>query len=834
MGNKKLKITSAIILITAIIAISLGVLGVSQKPEESLHPTISFTNINSTKSDNDQRSAKMLEKIAPSATNIEEVLASEDYKDLASEAKEFIRKNYEKTGTVILTEKNKEANQPYLNPDYVEYLKDNQDNDVLIPEAFAVDYSASNKVSASSSLPSKYDLRNVDGKKYITNMKDQDELGICWSFASIEQIESYMMLHNDDFYATPTLFSTRQMDYATAADTFSGFENTEAIKIYDDNNEMTQRAIGQGGNYAYSSTIMTHGLSLVDEGAKEPWQSLSWTKAELAAYPKFDKSEILNYGNSLYEVDSTIDYPMINLAELDPASAGDQQTRAEFLDDLKTAIIENGGLYVGTQAPEYSCSALNLASGTYNKTYLIRNDGHCVDDSGHAMQVIGWDDDYEYEYKYCAGSGKYSGKEVHNYGTNVCKNSDQTVTGRGAWLLRNSWGDRVPYMWLAYDSSDDDFAVADDVKPMASRTWDNLYSKTMDSYIAYVTITDVLNFSLPEKLEKIKFKTVSEDGSYVVMIYSGDPVHNDPNLELLDYYIVHTDHPGYYTFDLSNKNIILEGDRTIAVGDYGCLLTGQCESILYAESISVFTKNVSRAQAMTTEGEGIHISQEDMLPDNQYYGFRIYSTTRNIPSNSEIDYKLYNSRNEDVTDEYFAQLKYNVVATNDVYPEIIVKGTLAADIYTLKISYGSIENEVKIFVGYDHVPAELDFTYQNYNAEEKIIDNVPLGTSMDNLIAGINVGDDYYIESDDSIVRTGAIIKVYDYAGRKIGEITLVVRGDVSGDGEIDAMDYVKIRKYIMSQTELSGVYNKAADFNNDGEVDVMDYVKIRKFIMEQ
>ncbi|MCQ2049678.1 MAG: dockerin type I domain-containing protein [Candidatus Saccharibacteria bacterium] len=829
-----IKLLSSVFAMTAL-TVAICLFATQKQP--TIEPTVSFTNVKENNKKTSQSSAKMLEKTAKEelSQNIEEVLVSEDYKDLPIEAKNLIRKNYEETKTIILTEKNKKAGQPYLNPKYVEYLDGNLNSGAIIPEPFIIDYDAANKVSSGGNLPSKYDLRNVNGKKYITGLKNQNELGICWSFASVEQAESYLMIHDEDYYENPTLFSTRQMDYATAVNTFDDFENLEAIKAYGEDDEFEQRVLGDGGNYFYSSTIMTHGLSLVSETEKEPWNSLTWTKDELTLYPKLDKSEILNYGNSLYEVDSTVDFPMLNLAELDLNNATDQQTRTDFLNVLKTAIMENGGLYVGTQAPAYSCSALNLDSGEYNGTFIIRNDGHCVDDSGHAMQVIGWDDNYSYTYKYCAGSGEYSGQQVHNYNGNICKNSGQTVSGTGAWLLRNSWGNqaRTDYIWLAYDSSGDDFAFADDIKKTSDRTWDNIYYDTMDNYIGYVAVSDTIDFSAPEKLQKVKYKTATKDGTYVVLIYDGDPI-NDANAELVTYDIMETNYPGYYTFDFSNKNITLDGKKTIAVGDYGCFFTGSCTSILYSNSVSVFTENVDKTQSITTENNSIAIAESSMVQPNEYYGFRIYSTTKNIPANSEISYQLYNSKNEDVSEEYFASLKYNVVATNDVYPEIIISGTLPMDVYYLKISYGKIESGVEILVGYDHVPEPLEISSsnENYDATEKIIDKIPYGTTLDELLSEFTFNSDYHAESDDVYAATGAVIRIVDYMGRVVDEITLVVRGDVSGDGDIDPLDYVKIRKYIMSQTTLEGIYNRAADYNDDGEIDVLDYVKIRKLIM--
>lgn len=61
---------------------------------------------------------------------------------------------------------------------------------------------------------------------------------------------------------------------------------------------------------------------------------------------------------------------------------------------------------------------------------------------------------------------------------------------------------------------------------------------------------------------------------------------------------------------------------------------------------------------------------------------------------------------------------------------------------------------------------------------------------------------------------------------------TVVVKGDVNGDGSIYATDYVRIKNHIMGKTTLTGAYLKAADINNDNNVYATDYVKIKNYIM--
>ena len=96
-------------------------------------------------------------------------LKTQEYSYLPVEAKNYIKKVYEESSEIILTEKNKKSNLPYLNPEYISYLQmsDSQKEKLqVIPTATVLDYS--DKLEGiSSELPSQYDLRNVNGKNYV-------------------------------------------------------------------------------------------------------------------------------------------------------------------------------------------------------------------------------------------------------------------------------------------------------------------------------------------------------------------------------------------------------------------------------------------------------------------------------------------------------------------------------------------------------------------------------------------------------------------------------------------------------------------------------------------
>lgn len=84
--------------------------------------------------------------------------------------------------------------------------------------------------------------------------------------------------------------------------------------------------------------------------------------------------------------------------------------------------------------------------------------------------------------------------------------------------------------------------------------------------------------------------------------------------------------------------------------------------------------------------------------------------------------------------------------------------------------------------------------------------------------------------SDSTKLGTGDIVTIK--SGNDSRSFRIVIYGDVNGDGQISAVDYVKIKNYIMSSANLSGSYKLAADVNKDGQISAVDYVNIKNYIM--
>ena len=59
------------------------------------------------------------------------------------------------------------------------------------------------------------------------------------------------------------------------------------------------------------------------------------------------------------------------------------------------------------------------------------------------------------------------------------------------------------------------------------------------------------------------------------------------------------------------------------------------------------------------------------------------------------------------------------------------------------------------------------------------------------------------------------------------------IKGDIDCNKNVETRDYILVRKHILSSSKLTGEQLKRADVNGDGAINVLDYVTIRKIILK-
>lgn len=128
----------------------------------------------------------------------------------------------------------------------------------------------------------------------------------------------------------------------------------------------------------------------------------------------------------------------------------------------------------------------------------------------------------------------------------------------------------------------------------------------------------------------------------------------------------------------------------------------------------------------------------------------------------------------------------------------------------------------------------------SYNIQDdKFISGISLGTGVETFKKSFilkNCMVEVY-KSDGTTVSSGKIgtgnkVKIKDNTGKVIKEYTCVIYGDVNGNGDIEILDLVYIKRVLLGVMKLDGAYAKAADVNRSTGVDILDLVYIKRAIL--
>ena len=89
--------------------------------------------------------------------------------------------------------------------------------------------------------------------------------------------------------------------------------------------------------------------------------------------------------------------------------------------------------------------------------------------------------------------------------------------------------------------------------------------------------------------------------------------------------------------------------------------------------------------------------------------------------------------------------------------------------------------------------------------------------------------------SDDDLIGTGTTISLVSKDSREeIQTFTVIIYGDVNGDGKISAVDYTLIKNHIMDIKKINNVYQcEGANVNKDSKISAVDYTLIKNHIMD-
>lgn len=109
---------------------------------------------------------------------------------------------------------------------------------------------------------------------------------------------------------------------------------------------------------------------------------------------------------------------------------------------------------------------------------------------------------------------------------------------------------------------------------------------------------------------------------------------------------------------------------------------------------------------------------------------------------------------------------------------------------------------------------------------ETLISNLKNTYSLTNIKYTLNNGK----ETNSGVVSTGDKITITINNSSKT--YTVIIKGDVNGDGVISSIDYSRIKGYFLGKYKLSNEYFKAADVSKDGKITSIDYSRVKGYFL--
>ena len=110
-----------------------------------------------------------------------------------------------------------------------------------------------------------------------------------------------------------------------------------------------------------------------------------------------------------------------------------------------------------------------------------------------------------------------------------------------------------------------------------------------------------------------------------------------------------------------------------------------------------------------------------------------------------------------------------------------------------------------------------------YQVSGEYVHGFKVGTSVEKVEK--NLANGVTVKTDNDIIGTGDKIT---YNGETY---LVVVYGDLTGDGKINSADLLKMRKYLLGDSNLSGAYKESAYLTDDSKINSADLLKMRQYL---
>lgn len=344
--------------------------------------------------------------------------------------------------------------------------------------------------------PSSFDLRNVDGKNYVTSIKEQTE-GTCWTHGTMAAMEGNLLMTGNWKGVEEVNLAEYHLDW------WNGFNQENN----DDDPGGEGLWIHNGGDYLVSAAYFSRG-----EGAVYSEDANDDTEEDIPWF--YDTPERFDSSYQIY-------YPR----DIEWYVAG---PNLENINTIKQKIIDEGVIGIAF------CS-----SSDFMENYVHYQPPETTNDPNHAVAIIGWDDNKK--------------TQAPNDGAWLCKNSWSSHWGNDGYFWISYYDKHCcqhPEMG-AVSFQDVELLRYENIYYYDYHGWRDTLEEVTEAFNAFHVESN-------EQIDSVSFYTSTDDESYTIKIYDrfdgtelgGELISISGNIE----------HTGFHTVDLNNPIGFPEGD----------------------------------------------------------------------------------------------------------------------------------------------------------------------------------------------------------------------------------------------------------------------------------
>ena len=343
----------------------------------------------------------------------------------------------------------KKANENDYTEAYKNYLElsDEEKENAYIPNMYKVpsqevESSFNNLLKSAfmvgATSKTRYSLLDVIPENEV--VKNQGTTNACWTFAYEAVLESVLALedYKNQLETKVYDFSERHLAYA--------------VTRYFSNNEINDRgfncSVGSGGNFVMAESYSMNGIGSINE----------------------EDMRFQNNSNLIPLSDiqgKTVQTQVYDTVYFETVEAGADHTA--IMAKMKTHIETYGGLFVQIYGASSNTDFCNVNTGAIYVDTASYTGNPSLYGPNHAVEVIGWDDDYP----------------ISNFG-------NKKPSNKGAWIVKNSWGTAYGddgIFYVSYEDANIYSAVSGITKAKNSVDYDNLYSFDEYGYNSWIAYT---------------------------------------------------------------------------------------------------------------------------------------------------------------------------------------------------------------------------------------------------------------------------------------------------------------------------------------------------------